>query len=124
MLLRTTVVGLAARVARCINAVAGRGPFMSFPPLTGILGFTYMLARLSFAGLDDLNQMNALKVLLATLINGVASVIFLFGAVDWKIAAIMAVASIAGGFWGMVAARKVSQPVLRGFILVTGITLT
>src|SRR3954470_12756319 len=37
-----------------------------------------MLAGLAFAGLDDIHQMNGLKVLLATIINGVAAVIFLF----------------------------------------------
>ena len=37
-----------------------------------------MLAGLSFAGLDDIHQMNAMKVLLQTSINGVAAVIFLF----------------------------------------------
>jgi uncharacterized membrane protein YfcA len=37
-----------------------------------------MLAGLAFAGLDDIHQMNAMKVLLQTMINGVASIIFLF----------------------------------------------
>src|SRR3954471_19931498 len=70
-----------------------------------------MLAGLSFAGLDDIHQMNALKVLLATLINGVAAIIFLVGSIgeaatsdsriDWPIAGAMAAASIVGGFLGM-----------------------
>src|SRR3954452_19210411 len=74
-----------------------------------------MLAGLSFAGLDDIHQMNALKVLLATLINGVAAVIFLAwrvdpqSRVDWRTAAAMAAASVAGGFLGMVVARRVRQ---------------
>ena len=84
-----------------------------------------MLAGLSFAGLDHLNQMNALKVFLATLINGVGSITFLiFGHIDWKIAAVMAVVSTAGGFLGMAWARKVKQPVLRAIILAVGIGLT
>jgi uncharacterized membrane protein YfcA len=83
-----------------------------------------MIAGLSFAGLDHLNQMNALKVLLATVINGVASVIFLFGKIDWTAAAVMAVTSVIGGFLGMAWARRVPQPILRGIILTTAITLT
>ena len=83
-----------------------------------------MIAGLSFAGLESLNQMNALKVLLATIINGVASVIFLFGHVDWKIAGVMAVISTVGGFLGMAWARRVSQPVLRAIILAVGVALT
>src|SRR6476646_5852522 len=55
-----------------------------------------MLAGLSFAGLDDLHQTNALKVLLATVINGISVVIFMFGDVNWKLAAVMAVAASFG----------------------------
>ena len=46
-----------------------------------------MLAGLSFAGLDDIHQMNALKVLLSTLINGAAAIVFLFYKIDWRYAA-------------------------------------
>jgi uncharacterized membrane protein YfcA len=92
-----------------------------------------MLAGLSFAGLDDVHQMNALKVLLATLINGVASVVFLTGSwnnvrsgdvVDWRIAGAMAVVSTVGGFLGMAVARRVKQEQLRAVILTIGIALT
>jgi hypothetical protein len=103
-----------------------------------------MLAGLSFAGLDDIHQMNALKVLLSTLINAVAAIFFiLFSSVplaermlvrinshaniariNWRIAAAMAAASIIGGFWGMAVARKVKPDLLRAVILVIGIGLT
>ena len=91
-----------------------------------------MLAGLAFAGLDDIHQMNGLKVLLATLINGISAVIFfLYSAaisarpvIDWKIAGLMAVASIAGGFMGMVAARKVKADQLRLLILGIGVALS
>ena len=83
-----------------------------------------MLAGLSFAGLDDIHQMNALKVLLATLINGVAAVIFLFGEINWPIAIVMSIASSLGGFLGIAVARKMPQGVLRAVILVIAIGLT
>ena len=83
-----------------------------------------MLAGLSFAGLDDIHQMNALKVLLATLINGVAAIIFLFYPINWPIAGAMAAASIAGGFLGMLGARKVQPEKLRLVILLIGVLLT
>jgi uncharacterized membrane protein YfcA len=88
-----------------------------------------MLAGLSFVGLDNINQMNALKVFLATLINGVASVVFLFSRqadarVDWKMAGIMAAVSVVGGFFGMAAARKLKQEYLRAVILLVGAGLT
>ena len=92
-----------------------------------------MLAGLSFAGLDNLHQMNGLKVLLATIINGVAAVIFFAGSiqaasaadrVDWPIALSMALAGVVGGFLGMVAARRIKQDQLRAIILTIGVLLT
>jgi len=84
-----------------------------------------MLAGLAFAGLDDIHQMNALKVLLQTSINGVASVIFLFDpALEWRLALPMAVASAVGGFLGIAVARRMPQTVLRVVILVIGIAVT
>ena len=103
-----------------------------------------MLAGLSFAGLDGIHQMNAMKVVLSSLINGVAAIIFiLFSSVprasamlahagvtvevsqiDWRIAGGMAIASIVGGFWGMAVARKVKPDSLRAMILAIGVILT
>jgi uncharacterized membrane protein YfcA len=83
-----------------------------------------MLAGLSFAGLDDIHQMNALKVLLATVINGVAAVIFLFGPIVWPLAILMAITSSFGGFLGMAYARKVKPDQLRMAILAIGVALT
>jgi uncharacterized membrane protein YfcA len=80
-----------------------------------------MLAGLSFAGLDSLHQMNALKVLLAALINFVASVVFLFsGEIRWGVALAMAIASTLGGFLGMAWARRIRQEYLRVVILLVG----
>jgi uncharacterized membrane protein YfcA len=92
-----------------------------------------MLAGLSFAGLDDLHQMNALKVLLATLINAVASVVFVVGSfgaaaaadrIDWPVAAVMAGASVVGGFLGMGVARRIPPLALRVIVLAVGTALT
>jgi uncharacterized membrane protein YfcA len=68
--------------------------------------------------------MNALKVLLATLINGTAVVIFSFHTIDWHIAGAMVLASVAGGFLGMVGARKIKADQLRLVILTIGIALS
>lgn len=83
-----------------------------------------MLAGLSFTGLEDVHQMNALKVLLSTLINLVAAVVFLFYPINWPIAAAMAVASIIGGFLGMLGARRVQPDKLRLIIIGIGLCLT
>jgi uncharacterized protein len=83
-----------------------------------------MLAGLSFAGLDDVHQMNTMKVLLATIINAVAACVFIRRGINWPIAGAMIVASIVGGFLGMVVARRVKTDQLRIIILATGIVLT
>jgi uncharacterized protein len=84
-----------------------------------------MLAGLSFAGLDDIHQMNAMKVLLSTICNGAAAFIFLFSPqIDWKLALPMAVLSAIGGFLGITVARKVPQTALRVLILVIASALT
>ncbi|MEO6435450.1 MAG: sulfite exporter TauE/SafE family protein [Tepidisphaeraceae bacterium] len=84
-----------------------------------------MLAGLAFAGLDDIHQMNAMKVLLQTSINGVASIIFLFSPdLVWSLALPMALMSAAGGFLGLTVARKMPQNALRAVVFVTGIMVT
>jgi uncharacterized membrane protein YfcA len=83
-----------------------------------------MLAGLSFAGLEDIRQMNALKVLLGMIINGLASIVFMFGPIDWHYALSMAAAATVGGFLGMKLARRAPQSALRGIILAIGVLLT
>jgi len=84
-----------------------------------------MLAGLAFAGFDDIHQVNALKVLLNTIMNGVASVIFIIGrAIDWRMAAIMACASVLGGIMGMRFSRRLPQQKLRYLIMAIGVVLT
>jgi uncharacterized membrane protein YfcA len=84
-----------------------------------------MLAGLAFAGLDDIHQMNAMKVLLQTSINGVAALIFLFSHdLVWRFALPMAAMSAVGGFLGIAVARKMPQTVLRAVILVIGVIVT
>jgi uncharacterized membrane protein YfcA len=92
-----------------------------------------MLAGLSFAGLDDIRQMNALKVLLATIINGVAAAVFLYGSlfgddvdgrINWPIGAAMALSAAVGGFLGMAVAQRMPQVALRVVVLLVGTALT
>jgi uncharacterized membrane protein YfcA len=83
-----------------------------------------MLAGLSFLGLEDLHQCNALKVLLATVINATATVVFLSATIPWAYVLPMIAASITGGVLGMKLARRLPADKLRGVILLVGITLT
>jgi uncharacterized membrane protein YfcA len=73
---------------------------------------------------DSLQRINALKGLLALIINVVAAAYFaLFGPVVWTAAAVMAPASIAGGFAGVALAKRMQQRVMRGVIVAFGLAV-
>lgn len=81
-----------------------------------------MLAALAVLGLTDIHEMNGLKNLLAIMINGVAAVYFAAqGAVLWTDAALMAVASIAGGLGGAALANRLGRSLVRKAVIVIGI---
>ena len=73
---------------------------------------------------DDLQRLNALKGLLSLLISAVAVAYFaLFGPVAWAAAAIMAVASLAGGPAGVRLARRLSAAALRWLVIGFGVAV-
>jgi uncharacterized membrane protein YfcA len=81
-----------------------------------------LLAILGVALPQDLHRTNALKNVLAGLVNGVAGVYFVFAAhVAWAPAAIIAVASIVGGQLGARYGRRLEPGLLRALIVVVGI---
>jgi uncharacterized membrane protein YfcA len=81
-----------------------------------------LLGILSLALDDDLQRLNALKVVLAGLVNFVAGVIFVFAAhVAWGPAALIAVGSIIGGVLGAKGGRRLPAAALRAIIVVVGI---
>jgi uncharacterized membrane protein YfcA len=81
-----------------------------------------LLALMGIALPDDLQRLNALKNVLAALVNGVAAVVFVFFAtVAWLPALLLAISSAAGGQLGARIGRRLSPDVLRGVIVVVGI---
>jgi hypothetical protein len=84
-----------------------------------------MLAMLSLFGLKDLHGMNAIKTLQAGCLNAVAVAIFIAGnQVAWTQALVMAVAAVAGGYWGARAAQRLDPRLLRVVISLVGFALT
>ena len=82
------------------------------------------LAVMSLLGLDDLRQLNVLKVLMATATNAAAVAVFLCGPVQWRYVVPMAIAGAAGGFGGMHVAQRLPRHVLRIIILTIASGLT
>jgi hypothetical protein len=97
--------------------------------LTGVYGGYFgaaqgilLLAILGVALDQHLQRTNALKNVLAGLVNGVAGLYFAFAAhVAWGPAAVIAVAAVAGAQLGARYGRRLHPDVLRALIVVVGI---
>lgn len=83
-----------------------------------------LLAVLGIFIADSLQHTNALKTALSLIINTVALVIFaLFAPVDWTSAAIVAPASLLGGYVGGRFARRLPPTVLRTTVIAFGVVV-
>ena len=81
-----------------------------------------MLAALAILGLTDIHQMNGLKNILTTAINGVAAVYFAArGAVLWTDAGLMAVGSVAGGLAAAALAQRLGRRLVRQAVIAIGV---
>jgi uncharacterized protein len=84
-------------------------------------GFLFM-TLLALFGYQDLQAINALKVVANLLANGVAFVIFIAdGQVVWRFCLAAMVAAGIGGYFSASLAHKVPQPVLRGLVVAIGL---
>ena len=84
-----------------------------------------MLATLSLMGMRNIHTMNALKVVLASCINSVAVITFIFaGIVEWPQALVMMAGAILGGWAGASFARKIDERYIRIYIIVVGIAMS
>ena len=83
------------------------------------------LAMLAAIGMTDIHAMNALKVVLAGLINGIAVVTFIVaGAVAWKQGSVMILGAVVGGYFGAHYAQKLPASFIRVFVIVVGLGMT
>ncbi len=82
-----------------------------------------LLGILGVALAQDLQRTNALKNVLAGLVNGVAGIYFIAAThIEWAPALIIAGASILGGQLGARYGRRLPPAALRGLIVVVGLT--
>ena len=81
-----------------------------------------LLAILGLALDEELQRINALKVVLAGLVNLVAGIVFVFAAhIAWLAALLIAVGSTCGGMLGSRYGRLLPAPALRAVIVVVGV---
>jgi uncharacterized membrane protein YfcA len=80
-----------------------------------------MLASLGFLGMTNIHEMNALKTVLGSLINAVATVWFIrAGLIDWEKAAIMTAGALVGYYLAARYAQRISQRRVRQLIAAIG----
>jgi uncharacterized protein len=81
-----------------------------------------IITLLSLFGYQDLNTINALKVVATTLANGVACIIFIVdGQVVWRYCLVSMVFAAIGGYASASLARRVPQPILRLTVVIIGL---
>jgi uncharacterized membrane protein YfcA len=84
-----------------------------------------MLALLTLLGYEEIHVMNGLKTVLATTINGIAVVAFVWAnTVEWPQAAVMIAGSVVGGYGGAVLAQRVSPEIIRYTVMAVGSGMT
>jgi uncharacterized membrane protein YfcA len=84
-----------------------------------------MLAGFALLGMREIHAMNALKSVLASVINGVALIVFVLrGAVYWHQALVMVVGAIIGGYAGAALAHHVPSLYVRRFAIGVGLVIS
>ncbi|MGZ6744684.1 MAG: sulfite exporter TauE/SafE family protein [Nocardioides sp.] len=125
---------ISAWVARRHEAAGGlpeHGAWWVWPAvlLTGVYGGYFgaaqgvLLMAVLGIGIDEtLQRLNAVKNVLAAIVNGVAGLLFVLVAdVDWRVVALIGVGSLVGGQLGATVGRRLPPVALRAFIVVVGV---
>ncbi|WP_329568800.1 sulfite exporter TauE/SafE family protein [Kitasatospora sp. NBC_01266] len=136
ILLALVLVVIQPRVARAVAARGGKPTHPDGSPLLvagifcsavygGYFGAAQGVLMLALMGMllrDELQRMNAVKNVLALIVNGVAAIFFMFTAsMDWLAALLIAVGSALGGLIGAKVGRRLPPTALRGLIVVVGL---
>lgn len=133
------LIVLQRRLARAVqthrersgsSVAAHGGPVLALGMLLastygGYFGAAQGILYLSLMGLlldDGLQRLNALKNVLAALVNGVAAIFFVFSTeMNWAAVGLIAVGSTLGGLIGARVGRRLPPNAMRGLIVVVGV---
>ena len=84
-------------------------------------GFLIM-SMLALFGVENINQINALKVVTTTLANGIAVVTFIVEKqVRWQYCLLMMLTAAVGGYLGGRYSRRLDARLMRGFVVIIGL---
>ena len=134
LLAATLIFALGPRIVPVLRRFVRFGPatLMSVQFVIAIYGGYFggamgilMLASFSLFGMANFHAMNALKTLLAGLLNGLAVAIFIAaGKIAWGPGILMMVAGLAGGWVGAWGAQKVKPEILRYIVIAIAACIT
>ena len=136
VLLATILFLFSNKIAALGEALARRTQNKTLPygvqGLVGIYGGYFgagmgimMLASLPLTEGGEYHRVNAAKSLMATVMQGVAVILFLWvGDIDWAAAGIVAAASITGGYLSIRIGRHLPSHWLRRFVISVGFSLS
>jgi uncharacterized protein len=136
LLLAASLFAMSARVSRWLqaNRSGSSGARPNLAPLWfGVVvvcfyvgyfgagaGFLLM-SVLSVFGIQNINQVNALKVIATTTANGIAVVTFIVGnRIIWKYCLLMMLAAAVGGYLGARFSRRLNPKVMRLVVVLIG----
>lgn len=115
------VVGRAGHPLQLHAAVFAAGAYGAY--FGGGLG-VILLAVLGIFVADELQRLNGLKASISLAVNTIALAAFaLFGPVDWGAVAVVAPASLLGGYAGARAARALAADALRRTVVAFGLVV-
>ena len=134
----TVLLMVQPLISRKLGAIAHGKPsprtvaaIIFFQLLVGIYGGYFgagigilMLSSLAFVGIPSIHQMNAVKSVLAAMMNATTVLVFLVaGVIVWKYALLMALAATVGGYFGARVARQLKVSVVRAIVVAVGFGL-
>jgi uncharacterized membrane protein YfcA len=84
-----------------------------------------VLSLLALLGMEDIHAMNGVKVLLVSVVNGVAMITFIFAKmIFWPQAVLMILGSLTGGYAGAHYTQKMKQLPVRWIVIAVGLSMS
>lgn len=137
LLFAALLFAISAPVSRWLQRKASlrpaRGPTLK-PLWIGVAGVSFyvgyfgagagflMMSVLAVFGIENINEVNALKVVATTVANGIAVVTFIVGKkIEWRYCLLMMVTAAIGGFLGAHFSRRLNPRFLRAVVVLIGL---
>ena len=119
---RSHTPGLEVHQPRMIPVFLGTVALCFYIGYFGAGAGFLIITLLSIFGYQDLNEINALKVVCTTMANGIAFVLFVInGQVVWRYCLVAMVTCAIGGYTSASLARRVPQAMLRAIVVFIGL---